>query len=100
MTSVPTSCCALPPCAPERRWISSLPRWDHRSSRSRPGSTTPGPTISSTRLRSLGPEPDSVLLIGHNPGFHDLVALLAPPGPAAFPTGALAELLVAADELE
>ena len=51
-----------------------------------------------TRLRSLGPEPDSVLLIGHNPGLHDLVALLAPPGPAAFPTGALAELLVGAGE--
>jgi phosphohistidine phosphatase len=50
------------------------------------------------RLRGIATEVDGVLLIGHNPGFHELVALLAPPGPAAFPTGALAELLVAADE--
>ena len=50
------------------------------------------------RLQRLGSEPDGVMLIGHNPGFHDLVALLAPPGPAEFPTGALAELLVAADD--
>ena len=39
-----------------------------------------------------------MLLIGHNPGFHDLVALLAPPGPEDVPDGALAELLVAADD--
>jgi len=50
------------------------------------------------RLQGVAPGIDSVLLIGHNPGFHDLVALLAPPGPAAFPTGALAELLVPADD--
>jgi phosphohistidine phosphatase len=50
------------------------------------------------RLRRIPPRLESVLLIGHNPGFHDLVALLAPPGPEDFPTGALAELLVAADD--
>ena len=50
------------------------------------------------RLRGIPSGVESVLLIGHNPGFHDLVALLAPPGPEDFPTGALAELLVAADE--
>ena len=50
------------------------------------------------RLRGSPPGLESVLLIGHNPGFHDLVALLAPPGPEDFPTGALAELLVAADD--
>ena len=50
------------------------------------------------RLQGVAPGIDSVLLIGHNPGFHDLVALLAPPGPEDFPTGALAELLVAADD--
>ena len=36
----------------------------------------------------------SLLVIGHNPGLHELVRLLAPPGPDAFPTGALAELSV------
>jgi phosphohistidine phosphatase len=50
------------------------------------------------RLRRIPPRLESVLLIGHNPGFHDLVALLAPPGPEDFPTGALVELLVAADD--
>jgi phosphohistidine phosphatase len=44
------------------------------------------------RLRGVAPEHVSVMLIGHNPGLHELAAMLAPPGPAAFPTGALAEL--------
>jgi phosphohistidine phosphatase len=44
------------------------------------------------RVRGLDSEVGSVLLIGHNPGMHDLADLLAPPGPEAFPTAALAEL--------
>ena len=38
-----------------------------------------------------------VLLIGHNPTLHELVAVLAPPGPDAFPTGALAEITLGID---
>lgn len=50
------------------------------------------------RLRRLGDEPESVMLIGHNPGLHDLVLSLAAPGeqqvPAAkYPTAALTELV-------
>ena len=33
-----------------------------------------------------------ILLIGHNPTLHELAAILAPPGPDAFPTGAFAGL--------
>ena len=44
------------------------------------------------RLRALDAHLDDVLLIGHNPGLHDLAHVLAPPGPDAVPTGALAEL--------
>ena len=43
------------------------------------------------RVRTLEGR-DSVLLIGHNPGMHDLASLVAPPGPDLFPTAALAEL--------
>jgi phosphohistidine phosphatase len=50
------------------------------------------------RLRELRPGVDSVLLVGHNPGFHGLACLLAPPGPDAFPTAALAELRLEIDE--
>ena len=46
------------------------------------------------RLRGVAPDVVGVLMIGHNPGLHELVRLLAPPGPDAFPTGALAELSV------
>jgi phosphohistidine phosphatase len=46
------------------------------------------------RLRVVAPDLESVLMIGHNPGLHNLAALLAPPAPEAFPTGALAELLI------
>ena len=49
------------------------------------------------RLTTLRPGVASVLLIGHNPGLHELACLLAPPGPEAFPTGALAELRLATD---
>jgi phosphohistidine phosphatase len=49
------------------------------------------------RLRGLAADVEGVLLIGHNPGLHELAALLAPPGPVTFPTGALAELLVDGD---
>jgi phosphohistidine phosphatase len=44
-------------------------------------------------LRRLGKIDDAVgeaLVVAHNPGLHDLVALLAPPGPDELPTGALA----------
>ena len=44
------------------------------------------------RLRVVGERSTDVLMIGHNPGLHDLLGVLAPPGPEAFPTGALAEL--------
>ena len=37
------------------------------------------------RLQGVAPDVESVLLIGHNPGLHDLVALLAPPGPEDVP---------------
>lgn len=43
-------------------------------------------------LRRVGPDVESVMLVGHNPGLHDLVCALAPPGPEALPTGALAEV--------
>ena len=43
-------------------------------------------------LRSLGPTVARVMLVGHNPGLHELACILAPPGPEALPTGALVEL--------
>ena len=46
-------------------------------------------------LELVAAEDDAVtglLLIGHNPTLHELAAILAPPGPDAFPTGALAGL--------
>jgi phosphohistidine phosphatase len=50
------------------------------------------------RLRSLEPAVSRVMLVGHNPGLHDLTCLLAPPGPEALPTGALAELCLEIDD--
>ena len=47
------------------------------------------------RLAALPTGVSKVLLVGHNPGLHELACLLAPPGPEAFPTGALAELRLA-----
>lgn len=44
------------------------------------------------RLRAVRESVTEVLLVGHNPALHELACVLAPPGPAAFPTGALAEL--------
>ena len=44
------------------------------------------------RLRAVESHLNGVLLIGHNPGLHDLAYLLAPPGPDALPTAALAWL--------
>lgn len=49
------------------------------------------------RLRMLPGDVADVLLLGHNPGLHELACELAPPGPSAFPTGALAELRLAID---
>jgi len=43
-------------------------------------------------LRATSEDAHDVMLIGHNPGLHDLACTLAPPGPEAFPTAALAEL--------
>ena len=44
------------------------------------------------RLRALPTDIADVLVIGHNPALYELTGMLAPPGPEAFPTGALAEL--------
>jgi len=49
------------------------------------------------RLRRLGDAPDTVMVIGHNPGLHDLALALAAPGKqkipfAKYPTAALTEL--------
>ena len=50
------------------------------------------------RLQRLGAACESVLIIGHNPGLHDLALELARPGPerevlaVKFPTAALATL--------
>ena len=49
------------------------------------------------RLRGVSAGVDGVLLVGHNPGLHELARLLSPPGPDGFPTGALAELRLAID---
>jgi len=49
------------------------------------------------RLRAVPADVADVLVIGHNPALHDLAGMLAPPGPDAFPTGALAELRLAID---
>ena len=50
------------------------------------------------RLRVVAPDLQGVLMIGHNPGLHELARLLAPPGPDEFPTGALVELRVPVDD--
>jgi phosphohistidine phosphatase len=50
------------------------------------------------RIRSLEPGLARVMLVGHNPGLHDLTCLLAPPGPDLLPTGALAELRLELDD--
>ena len=50
------------------------------------------------RLHRLPSDVVEVLVVGHNPSLHDLASTLAPPGPAAFPTGALAGLLLEIDE--
>jgi phosphohistidine phosphatase len=47
------------------------------------------------RLRAVQESVMEVLLVGHNPALHELACVLAPPGPEAFPTGALAELRLA-----
>ena len=44
------------------------------------------------RIGDVSDDVRTVLVIGHNPGLHDLACLLAPPGPEALPTGALAGL--------
>ena len=49
------------------------------------------------RLRALPTDIADVLVIGHNPALHELACVIAPPGPEAFPTGALAELRLSID---
>jgi len=49
------------------------------------------------RLRALPAAAADVLVIGHNPALQELAAVLAPPGPDPFPTGALAELRLAVE---
>ena len=49
------------------------------------------------RLRAVRASVTEVLLVGHNPGLHELACLLSPPGPDEFPTAALAELRLAID---
>ena len=49
------------------------------------------------RLRQIRESVTEVLVIGHNPGIHELTGLLAPPGPDTVPTGALTELRLAID---
>lgn len=50
------------------------------------------------RLRGVAPEVSEAMLVGHNPGLHELLGVLAPPPPDAFPTGALAGLDLAIDD--
>ena len=52
----------------------------------------------SSRLQACRPSVGELLMVGHNPGFENLVALLAPPGVVAFATGALAGLRLSIDE--
>ncbi len=47
------------------------------------------------RLRGVDPDVGSVMLVGHNPGLHDLVEVLSDAEIDKFPTGALATLVVA-----
>ena len=49
------------------------------------------------RLRVVPTDIADVLVIGHNPTLHELACVIAPPGPEAFPTGALAELRLSID---
>jgi phosphohistidine phosphatase len=49
------------------------------------------------KLRALDPTLSRVMLVGHNPGLHELACLLAPPGPEALPTGALVKLRLEID---
>jgi phosphohistidine phosphatase len=48
-------------------------------------------------LRRAGEDAESVMLVGHDPGLHDLACVLAPPGPETLPTGALAEIALDVD---
>lgn len=51
-----------------------------------------------SRLQAVPADVGGLLMVGHNPGFENLVALLAPPGVDAFATGALAELRLQAED--
>lgn len=49
------------------------------------------------RIAATPGDVEGVLLIGHNPTLHELTVALAPPGPDAYPTGALAGLRLEID---
>jgi phosphohistidine phosphatase len=51
-----------------------------------------------SRLQAVPADVGELLMVGHNPGFENLVSILAPPGVEAFPTGALAELRLSIDD--
>jgi phosphohistidine phosphatase len=51
-----------------------------------------------SRIQAVPADVGELLMVGHNPGFENLVALLAPPGVEAFATGALAELRLSIDD--
>jgi len=48
------------------------------------------------RLRRVDPDVASVMVVGHNPGLHDLVEVLTDEDLDKFPTGALATLVISA----
>jgi phosphohistidine phosphatase len=50
------------------------------------------------RLRIVPSSVEALLIVGHNPGLQELCGVLAPPEPPAFPTGALAQLLLEVDD--
>ncbi len=50
------------------------------------------------RLTAVPDDVTGVLVIGHNPTLHALATVLAPPGPDAFPTGALAGFRLSIDD--
>jgi phosphohistidine phosphatase len=86
-------------CSPARRTRETLERIEAALGRAAveldPALYAAGEEALLERLREVPDEIGSALLIGHNPGLHDLVVRLAPDAPRLrekFPTGALAKL--------
>ncbi len=50
------------------------------------------------RLRRVPDRIETLLVVGHNPELQELAGLVAPPGPDALPTGALAELALGIED--